>query len=403
MDTNSTPTNDPVFIIPDDFDHEAYNNGIEILLNCYNESMISDEQTGGATFGRAYEIVSKIFSPRTNASFTRVIRGIVRTSAGISADIITVGAGGDVVVNSVFAVESSLSFINSIKNIILSLSKAKKLFGQLLKINLKSTIPIISKLKLDDGFQTFEKKFEYIFTKYIKENGSDGLSFVHQNIFNIINKITTTVSDWIACLFPDTAGLAGEISKTILDFISQNGFTYIYNLVSIIPNNMQKMITNSFALKKLIRHSVKYLRNLIKNMNTAQMAQIIQALGVKTADFIGSPVLKHTINIGSSVASKISAISYWPTRFSPTRFSPNLSFIPRAQDILVFIIDRYIVPYIGMGVDLFNQLFPLFLIFTLFLEKYPLLLAGQKFMTKQIKQAKNRRKQKRLLYIAQKY
>lgn len=327
-----------------------------------------DDQSGGKVSQSV--IVSKIFSPRTRASFTRVIRGIVRTGTGISADIITVGAGGDVVVNSVFAVESSLSFIKNIQQLIISLKSSIQLFNQLFIVDRKKKIPLVSKLNLDDGFQSFQNRFETILNNHIQNHGTKLLDRIYQSILGIIDKITTTVSDWIACLFPDTAGLAGEIAKNVLDYVVKHGYTYIYNLVSILPDNMQKMITNSYALKKLIHHAVAFLRNLIKNMSPNQISQVVQSLGIKLSDFVNNPILKSTINIGTTMASNLASIGI--TSFST---SSNMT-LANTQNIIVFVIDKYITPNINQGVDLFNQLFPIFLMFTLFIEDYPKIING---------------------------
>lgn len=368
ISNNTNYLSSPFF---DDFDDETYNNGIKILTECYNEC-IGIEQNGGTKISTTSTVVSKIFSPRTKEAFTRAIRGVIRTGVGVSADIITVGAGGDIIVNAVFAIESSLSFLNNLQTLISTINEAKELFHQLIRIDFNKTIPIFSKLNLDNGLQSFEHKFEVIMSNHINQYGSVMLDKIHQTILNIIDKITTTVSDWIACLFPDTAGLAGEIAKTILDYIAQNGFTFTYNLISIIPDNMQKMITNSFALKKLIKHAITFLRDLIKNMNSQQIAQIIQALGVKASDLSKNIFIKNAVNVGTSVATEVANIG-----LKSLNFSQSVSFAPKAQDILIFVLDRYVIPNIGKGVVLFNQLFPLFLMFTLFIEKYPLIVSGQ--------------------------
>ncbi|XWV25286.1 putative ORFan [Tupanvirus deep ocean] len=384
MDISDKLNNSMVmYSLPPDFDPEAFERGMDLIITCYNECK-EMEQNGGAksrsttvkTTATTARGISRIFSPKTKAAFTRVIRGVLRTGTGLSADIITVGAGGDVVVNSVFAIESSLTFINNLNNFIHAMIGAKELFNKLARIDRSKTIPLVSRLKLDDGLQTFEYQFEVIISDHVNTYGTGMLDEIHQGILNIIDKITTTVSDWIACLFPDTAGLAGEIAKTVLDYVVQNGFTYIYNLISILPDNMQKMITNSFALKKLIRHSVKFLRNLIKNMDPQQMTQLVQALGLKASDLVSNPLLKGALNIGTTVASDVLSVGVKAFNAS-SKFSSTLSFLPTAQSMIVYIIDRYITPNISKGVNLFNQLFPLFLMFTLFIEKYPLIVSGQ--------------------------
>lgn len=356
--------------IPYITDPEAYNNGLKNLFECYDECL-KDEQMGGAKvkrYSKTSSILSKIFSPNTKSGFTRVIRGAVRTGGGLAADIITVGAGGDVVVNGLFAIESSITFLNQIETLVTSLEDIKSLFDKLMIIDFSKTIPIYSKIRLDGGYQAFEYDFNIILASYVKEYGSKFLDKMHDNVIKIIDKITTTVSDWIACLFPDTAGLAGEISKTILDYIAKNGYSYVYNLTSILPDTLQRMITNIYALKDLVRKSLIFLRDLLKNLNNQQVAEVIQSLGVKASDLTSSGALKSIVGVGTkAVTLYAKAISY----------TPAFLILAQAKKILVYVIDRYVLPNIDTGVDLFDQLYPMFLMFTLYIEQYPSVIKGK--------------------------
>ena len=49
----------------------------------------------------------------------------------------------------------------------------------------------------------------------------------------------------------------------------------------------------------------------------------------------------------------------------------------KAKEMLAYIIDKYVIPHIGECVYVFYQLFPIFLMFTLFIEKYPLIVSGK--------------------------
>lgn len=361
MDISNT-TNSTSRLFPDSYKYYAYNYGMNILEECHGCTKI--EQHGGESdesvesVERASKVLLKIFPPESKRTFTIIIRDILRTSFGISADIITVGAGGDVVVNAVFAIESSLSFINSLRILIPKIKETNKLFENLLTIDMSRSIPIVSELNLDDGLENFKLKFDEIINININKYGSETITKTYNIIINIISKITSTVSDWIACLFPDTAGLAGEITKTFLDYIVDNGFTLTYNLISIIPDNLQQMITNSFALKLLLEHAVTFLRNLIENINSQEILRIMQSLGMARIN-ISSNLFRNTPKIGTSITSEMP--------------------IAKAKNILIIVINKYVIPNIDKSVILFNQLFPLFLMFTLFIEKYKLIQSGYQF------------------------
>lgn len=355
-------------------DMELFDSGMNLLFDVHKQLT---ELEGGSTDDKAKSskisiAIEKIFSPNVKASFTRVMRGIVRTGAGVSASAVTLGAGGDIVVNSVFAVSSSMSFIKNIKSLIESFIEAKELFNQLFLLNFNYTVPIISKISVDDGLDNFLKKFNIIMIAHLKKYGTKTLERAYNAIIKIIGRITTTVSDWLGCIFPDTVGIASEIAKTLLDYVTNNSYNLIYNVLSLLSDNMQKMITNTYALKKLIRDSVVYLRDLINHMSSQQITEIIQSLGVKLSDLTTNSMLKGAINLGASTFSSIVNIgmkSY--NASSSVSLASRLNLLPKAKAILVYIIDKFIIPNIDDGVNLFYQLFPMYLMFTLFITNYP--------------------------------
>lgn len=353
-------------------DMDMFESGIENIFECYEECL---QMEGGdpdtpESKTKTSNILKKLFSPRVRSQFTRTIRTIIKTSAGVTADFVTLGLGGDIFVNSVFAISSSMSFINSVPSLVKSFSEAKSLFDQLLKINFKYRVPIFSKLRVDDGLENLKIKFNKIMVDHMTTFGADTLGKSHQYIMKMINSIITTISDWFGCLFPDTAGLASEISKSLLDYVTSHSYNLIYNVISYLSESMQKMITNTFALKKLVKHSVKYLRNLIKNMSPQQISELIQSLGVKISDLTSNSMLKGAINLGTSVVSSSVKLGL-KTYNASNSFASKFSILPRAQDIIVYIIDKLILPNIETGVDLFYQLFPIYLMFSLFITNYP--------------------------------
>lgn len=352
-----------------DIDEICLYRGICIFNECWKDMNLiyggaSNVGSDAIKKSIASKITSKLFSQQTKITMTRIIRGLLRTGSGVAADIFTVGAGGDVVVNSLFAVHSSSSFISNIGDIISAVRQAHGLFDELIFINKKMKIPIVCRLDLDDGFQSFEKKFDKILYDHVAKYGSKFLSKVYDSIIKILEKITSTVSDWIACLFPDTVGIAGEVSKTILDYVTNHGYDYIYNLIGIMPDNMQKMVTNTFALKKLIHDAIIFLRKIIKSMSPAQFSKIIEAVGTKVGNHADNVLVKSAVNVGTSVAKNVS-------RYTLGIATMYTSMVPQANDIIVYVIDKYIIPNIDSGVELFMQLFPIYLMFTLFLQRYP--------------------------------
>lgn len=342
------------------YDEDDFVNGEKIIYEFYG-------QTGGLGLKQSFKSVTTIFSDSNRAAFTRALRGTLRTVGGLSSDILTVGAGGDIMVNSIFAIQNSLTFITELKDIVALIRGAQKLFSKLFKIRFKSIIPIYPKLRLDNGLSFFEKKFTTILEDYVSTNNPKILDKIHSKITSLMDRITTVVSDWIACLFPNTAGLAGEISKTVLDYVVTNGFTYTYNLISIIPSKLQQMITNPYALTRLIKKVLRFLKKVLRGLGPKEIKKIIASLGKKADSMTTNPLFKQAIGFGIGAANK--AVSIGSKAAKVKRITNK--FVPRTQDIIIYVIDKFIEPNVKIGVNLFYQLFPIYLMFVLFIEKYP--------------------------------
>ena len=310
---------------------------------------------------------------------------MIRTTAGATAVVATLGAGGDIIVNAVFAVESSMRFITGIHALVGSVHAAKSFFHSLFRIDRKKRIPIVPKIGLADGLEEFEQKFDrrisFTIKKMMKSQRHTKLfgkkllgilDKVHGSIMKTMDKITTVLSDWIACLFPDTAGLAGEVAKTMLDRVVSSGFSYTKEIFNMIPTTLQKMLTDSVAMKKLMHSAVKILKKVIKNMSPSQMRNMTKALGFKVADLVENPLLKGVLGTGATVLGTGLDISTAVTKYIPTaKFGTTIG--PKPQTMIIFVINRYIRPNINTGVNLFHQLLPIFLMFVLFIEKYKLI------------------------------
>ena len=362
--------------LPQNFHKESYDNGVNLILECYLGAQYYHNpdgelmQCGGALVSFSSlksigDLLGKLFSPQTRSSLTRIVRSSLRAGGGSIAGIVTMGSGGDTLVNAIFALQSSFQLSGSMKDIIDAFNGAKPLFKKLFTVDMSDRIPIRSKLTLDDGFQSFENSFMGYMNEYVIANGTDSLDKAYSLIVKVIDIITKTVSDWVACLFPDTAGLAGEITRTILDFVVLNGYTYVYNLVSILNDKMQRLITDTFGLKKFVRKAVQYFRDLINNMNPNQFAELAQTIGDALGGISDNRVWKGYIKVATSF-SRV----YYSTIAKTYNAAMKVPFIPDARKAIIYVIDTLVLPYISIGVDIFNQMFPVFLMFTMFIERY---------------------------------
>jgi hypothetical protein len=339
-----------------------YQKGYAIISQLYHEPNDSEWMQGGASM---YGGISRESKERA----TQIFRSATKTIVGASAAIASLGAGGDIVVNAVFAVSSSNAFIGGLIGLVQDVIQAQSLFRNLVTINMNNKIPIESKIKLDDGFTVFEEKFITIFSEHIARYGTGFLDRVYESIMSVIGRIITTISDWIACLFPDTAGLAGEAARSILEAIVKNGYSLIYNLISLLPDNLQQMITNIYALIDYIHQAVAILRSILINLSPKQIAEIITSLGATVSGMVDSGLAKGIIGFTSGTASGLASLGANIYGISSS-IGSKFSILPKPEEMMVGIIDKYIVPNIDIGCLLFQKMFPLFLQFTLFIERY---------------------------------
>jgi hypothetical protein len=314
--------------------------------------------------------IPNMFNKKNRKTTTMFVRSLLRTSAGLAADVGTAGMGGDVLVDSAFAVLGSAEMIKGMEEIVRDIIKLKPLFKDLIIIDRYKRIPIVSKITLDNGFDYFEKKFEKIFKTYIDINGTSILNKMYDKIIDVLDKITTAISDWLACLFPDTAGLAGDISKILLDSVVKNGYTYVYHIVGNLSQLKQQMITDDYSLKRYIKIAILKLKKLLQRMSLND----IMKMELGKIPYIGKFAQFAPMIGPSGIADK------------------------QLRSGIIYAIDNYIYPHIGDGVNLFNQLFPLFLMFALFVEKYSKLSGHTHTQRKNLyKQRKAIHKQKKII------
>lgn len=357
-------------------DTYEYSIGLERLTTCYMELIELEEllQSGGSTKNPQYEnlkrqssILDKVFPPTRRKAIYNTLRSSIKIALGATATVVSGGFGADTLVNALYAIVSTLNLTTIFTDLLSLMFSAKNLFGKLFAINRNKRIPIVSRISLDSGFIEFEHKFETILSRNIHTYGPKLLSTIYNNIIKLIDSLITNVSDWIACLFPDTAGVAGEIANQILTYVTRHGYTLIYNLISLLSTSFQKLITNSIGLKIYIHDAMEFLLDLVTRLDPKQINEIITSIGSSISDSTSNQLVKSSTKYGTKIASAYADL----TLKSYNLFKSKFSFIPTAQTMLIYVIKKLIIPNINTCVDLFNQVFPLYLMFTLFIEIYP--------------------------------
>jgi hypothetical protein len=319
---------------------------------------INELQIGGFSFNPAV-MIPAFFSADTYMAMKHIVRSSLKTGLGAGAIAATGGAGGDVIVNSAFAVQSSLGFSKDTIELVNTMNEMRDLFNHLFYFTAEK-IPLRSKLLLDMGLDQFKDDFLLVLRQHIGKYDTITLDKVYQKIISVMDRLTTVLSDWLSTLFPDTAGLVGELAKKFLDHVVRHGFTYTYNLISIIPPNMQEMLTNPYALKEMIRKAIDFLEKILTNLNPADMANLLNVIALQVSKVSTSTgnILKYGANFANQLA-----------KYNNFKF-PS---IVDGTKLIKYVLDTYIRPNIDFGVDLFDQLLPIYFMFVLYMEEYPIM------------------------------
>lgn len=300
--------------------------------------------------------LARFFPRASRKEFINIFRSTLKVAFGATADIVTVGAGGDVIVDGVFAVQSSVNFIKDLRQFLESIPADLKVFHYLFVREKNSILPFTSRLNLDNGLSHFKNELNQILSGFGTSPHAQALI---KQLQSVLNHIIVTISDWVACLFPDTAGLAGVICQNVLEYIAENGFDVTYNLIGRLHPQMQVLITNSIELERFINKACMKLIEVINIMKPDQFIKIISLIEDKIIDLLPSP-LHATSIITKPLISATSHLPTVPSVLATSKMKDTAIF--EVKKMMILVIDKLVIPHIHNGVKLFNGVFPIYLI-----------------------------------------
>jgi len=220
-----------------------------------------------------------------------ISRGILRTGTGTVADVLSLGVGGDELVDLIFALQSMANFVkdHKLKKIIEELDKHSS--HTLFTKEPNSVLGYKSAIPLKNGLTEFRKQYEIIMINNHKKIPDK----IYKEIINYRNKITTVITDWIACLFPDTAGTIGTATKLGLDKHVKDGFTYLEFAYNKMPKTVQDMLCKSDLL---ISH-IEYMFNILNTIFNDPKINSEPSFTDKTKKMVIDNIKNHVTNYNS--------------------------------------------------------------------------------------------------------
>jgi len=133
-------------------------------------------------------------------SWKDMLKDIAGAAASSGALVVTGGAGGDVVVDTLFAIDTGKEILETVKSAIAALKEAGAVIGRAIKLSISSgPAAFMAEVKaiLIDVMGMIGKKAKKVVNKLAK------------SIQGIIDKVVRAISKWVAALFPADFGLAG--------------------------------------------------------------------------------------------------------------------------------------------------------------------------------------------------
>jgi tRNA A22 N-methylase len=171
-----------------------------------------------------------------------LLRDVLRTALDAGAIVLTGGMGGDTVVDIIFAVESSTEILKAVNDAINSANEIAEAMKAAMAANISSGP--------DSIYIAVENAIETIIEN--SDSASDIIDDMASKVEDLLNRLATSVGDWVATVLPDDAGLGGilvrEILQEIIAKLGQSVFDFAKGAFSKLPAQAQNFIASPEAM-----------------------------------------------------------------------------------------------------------------------------------------------------------
>jgi len=231
-------------------------------------------------------------------SLKSVLRDIAHVAASSGAVAATAGMGGDTIVDALFAIEASAGAMKTIDNLIDGASE----LGQALA-NLQG-------LSIKNGTKVIYDKVKRVVLGIIKVAGKKAqeiITKIADQIDSLLERLASTVADWISAALPDDAGLGGPIIRetllAIVNAVAEHPYDLLGKLVNKIPVIMQpEKIKEFFTM--LVDNFVKFLGEMENPKTFGKKLLKKAAAGAKMAATTMNPSLMLVAKAASKMTGK---------------------------------------------------------------------------------------------------
>ena len=167
-----------------------------------------------------------------------ILRDVVKGALGAGAIAATGGAGGDTVVDIIFAVDASKEVLDAVDSAINSAGEIQQAMQTAMATN------------ISNGPDAIYDAVEGIVISIAEssEFGADTIGAMADAISSLLNKLVGAVGDWIGTALPDDAGLGGalirEAMEGVIAELGENVFEILKAAFDALPQKAQDFISS---------------------------------------------------------------------------------------------------------------------------------------------------------------
>jgi len=202
-----------------------------------------------------------------------ILSDIVQAAASAGAIVGTGGAGGDVVVDVMFALKVGNEILETVEALIDSLK------------DLGASLMRVFTLDISMGSAVFFEEVDGIIKSLIKSAGEMGTELIEElrvAIDEIIGKVTRAISKWVASILPDDFGLAGpafEMTVThAISSVAENAYNMLITGISALGETGDMILNKDMFeawLNEMVDSVIHYANEFLVVLSSTEDAGIL--------------------------------------------------------------------------------------------------------------------------------
>ena len=231
-----------------------------------------------------------------------IVMDIVQVAVSSGAVVGTGGAGGDVVTDTLFAVEIAEDILSDVMTQIAELGELSAIVHSAMKLDFSGNV---------SGFYDDVKELvkRSVASELAGKKAKDFIEKTAQTVSGIIKKIVRAISKWVAALLPDDFGLSGPAFEASVSGAISGAAENAYDLAAgaiISLGETGKLLTDPEALRAFLTKIAKSILVFAEKVD-----DVIQNPDPEKASLAGSILGTAQLNIETS---PLVAIGAWGAR-----------------------------------------------------------------------------------------